>query len=292
MNNTLEPTRGMRQRFWKRNAPQPLVTIAIGLISKRSRWGDGEIILASDSQLTFVNGPKDLHAEKLSAVQFRNGKLLMVHSGFVQPALKSVQAIRRLAEVESIENAERVIEQGMRETRAALLGGLGLSEEREKTYLQLDNKHDFLIAFFVNGQPRLRYIDNYRCTVFPVEHQDYGAIGTGDYLALYLLKEHRAADPGFEFSDSAAISIIERVKDNVDGCGGACQLGIVLPLEKQAWHCDILIYPKHLVDTCSVEMRQLESRLSTERAAQLNAFMHIFWKGIGGGDTLPGDKPK
>lgn len=277
MNNTIEPTREIRQRFGKRNAPQPLVTIAIGLISNRSRWGVGEIILACDSQMTFADGPKDLSAEKLSVIKFRNGRLLMAHAGYVQPAKKSIQNIQRLAANEQMENADSVIEQGMRETRATLLAGWDFSDERKRTYLQLDQKHEFLIAYYLNGKPLLRHIDNYRCAVCPLENEKYGAIGIGNYLGLYLLKEHQMADGEFEFSDLAAISVIERVKANVDGCGGPCQVGMVVPM-KNEWQCDASIYPKPLVETTAQALLEWESRLLSERKSELNKFTCNFWK--------------
>lgn len=277
MNNSLEPGRVTRQPSRKQSKPQALVTIAIGLISNRSRWGDGEIILACDSQMTFADGPKDLSAEKLSVIKFKNGRLLMAHAGYVQPAKRSVQNIQRLAANEQMENADAVIEQGMRETRTALLADWNLTDERKKTYLQLDQKHEFLIAYYLNGKPFLRYVDNYACLVCPLENDKYGAIGIGNYLGLYLLKEHQMTDGDFEFSDLAAISVIERVKANVDGCGGSCQVGMVVPMTS-GWQCDASIYPKPLVENTAQALLNWESRLASDRKSQLNKFVWDFWK--------------
>ncbi|HLX68634.1 MAG TPA: hypothetical protein VKV04_03310 [Verrucomicrobiae bacterium] len=264
-----------RQRSQKPRGAK--VTIAIGIVSKRSRWGPGEIILASDSQMTFADGPKDLDAEKLSIVRFQNGRLLMVHAGYVQPAKKAVRTIQHLAKTERIENAERVIEKGMREVRKALLDGFDFSDERKKTYLQLDQKHEFLIAYYLNGEPFLRCADNYSCVVFPLENDKCGAIGLGKELGHYLLKEHQASDGDFEFSDLAAISVIERVKANVDGCAGPCQVGMVVPMANE-WECDVSIFPRPLVENTAHAINNFESNILSDRKSQLNKFQVEFWK--------------
>src|SRR5579859_1954949 len=189
----------------KPQAGRPTVTICIGMICRHKKHPAdiGKIVLATDSQTTYVSGPKNLSAKKINIVQFANGDVLTAQSGKARQAALAVETFQSKAKSEKITDFESVkscLEESMREVRKSLLEGWGFTEERARTYLQLEADCEFLVAFHCAGKLHLCHIDNYYCTLCPTENH-YSAIGVGSDLASYLLGEMNESDPEFEYSD-------------------------------------------------------------------------------------------
>jgi hypothetical protein len=275
---SLERQRAIERRFYK-PSPQPKVTIAIGIISKQVRWGEGEIVLAADSQTTFPeDGTKDLLAEKIHIIQFKNGKALIAQSGMLRPAATALAMIKDRAANTVIENQDTVgtvIRTAIRDHRKELLAEWHFTDDRMKSYLKMDVYYEFLVASYFNGNARLSHIDIYNCNFSPMEKQ-YAAIGTGSDLAKYLLKEFKDADPQFEYGDLIATSVIEKVKENVDGCGGKTHVGIVFQSTPE--NCgQAFIYPDELVADVAGGLKAVDSKLSPQKKELMTRMIHALW---------------
>ena len=210
------------------------VTISIGLISKQTEKHHGEIILAADSETGYGDGSKDLDTKKLHEIQFADGRILMADAGILKNINLALAFIRDNAHSISMknwQNVKDVIDKSMRQVRDSLLEGLNLNDERRSSFLRIDCYFELLIGFYCGGKPYLVHVDIEFCNASPVERSDFAAIGIGNDLAKYLLKEFKAADAGFALGQSEAISVIETVKANVKGCSGPTQVGLVWPMD-------------------------------------------------------------
>ena len=263
MRDNFRDSATMRQKP-KQPPSRPKVTIAIGLISKPEAGKPGEIILACDSQTTYGK-TKDVGSKKFTVVRFKNGKALFVHSGYVREGKMALQIIQQKAEQSDIENASSVIQEGMRECRADLLKGLQMTAEQEQAYLK-SVEFQFLIAFYVAGQPFLLHADIHWGSVCPVENGSFSAIGEpAEDLARYLIKEYHKADPRFIHCDQIAVSIIEKVKQHIDGCGGLTRLGMVFPSAIENFHSQVSIYPDGTVNLLAHELERQEQAIAENR---------------------------
>lgn len=311
--NLLECCRIPPQRFWKPNS-RPKVTIAIGIISKHKRWPEdkGRIVLACDSQMTYSSGPKDLDARKINIIEFANAKVLTVQSGNAREAtlaIKTIQGKARGVKIEDLQTVKNVFEESMREVRKSLLEGWNFTEERAKTYLQLEADCQFLVAFYFSGEPYLLHIDNYFCTLCPSENGDYAAIGIGSDLAQFLLKEYKEADANFEHVDLIAPAVIKKVKDNVKDCAGLTWVGIaehvpdgiaagdfleykkgdIIPADKK---CTAFICRRQLTDAITNELKQRENKIKAETSKQLLNTLVSLCKNIGALVYTESDDPE
>lgn len=281
---------------------RPKVTIAIGIISrhKRHESDGGEIILAGESQTTYDDGTKDLSTQKISIIKFLNGRILMVHSGFVRPAVLAIKTIQEKAGTTTItdwKTVKNVIEESMREVRKSLIAGWDFSDDRLKTYLQLDQHFEFLVAFYCDGDPFLLHVDIYGCTACPAGNGDYAAIGVGSDLAKYLIKEFQQADPDFEFVDVIATAVIEKVKANVKDCDGATWVGFAYPdsdvFAEDGWprykkgdlvkarKCGAFICRRQLTDALALELKEQEKNLLPKKNEQISDTLYALCKKIG-----------
>ncbi len=96
----------IRSKSWK-TPTRPKVTIAIGIISKSktSRYGNGQIVLASDSQTTFGSA-KSLDTKKISVVKFSNCSILVVQAGSADLADRAIEIPKEKAKELPMEDYE------------------------------------------------------------------------------------------------------------------------------------------------------------------------------------------
>jgi 20S proteasome alpha/beta subunit len=225
-----------RRRPWPQPGPRPApkywpkrttgMTIIIGLIGKDS------IILACDSQTTYGAHTKRLNAKKISVVKFKNSEALVAESGAADLSSRVVEIFRRNAKNESLTDSDtvmRVAESSVREVRNHLVDlnkGCNFSEQGWKDYFRYENGFELLVAFYFQKRPYLYKINIEFCVPIPVTSH-YAAIGVGDTMAYHFLDE--LADPEMLVKNALATSIyvIEKVKQNVEGCGGLAQAAMV-----------------------------------------------------------------
>jgi hypothetical protein len=104
---------------------------------------------------------------------------------------------------------------------------------------------------------------------------DYAATGIGEELALFLIREYKESDPQMEHLDAAAIMIIEKVADNIEGCGGPTWLGMLTILSNEH-KSGYLLYPRDLVDPLAKAIKLEESNSSKKQV--LSAVVRNAWK--------------
>lgn len=274
MNNALEIERRPWPRSPKPNKPQPLVTVAIGLISKRIRWGKGEIVLASDSESTSALA-KNADAQKINTVQFANGRILVAQAGSADLADKAISVFQQRAQAVQIDSREtpaKIAQEAVREVRDHFI-----NLNRNCNFNAFDWKQFFadseknftlMMGYFFKGEPCLYTVDIEWCYYMPVKGE-FKSIGIGTYLAEFLLRQYRQSDAQFEYGDLIATAVVEKVIPNVPGCGRPTWVGVVYPLENTSWECESFIYRREVTDVLVNDLNARESEISVHRKNQL-----------------------
>jgi hypothetical protein len=277
------------KRFGKLTKPK--VTIAIGILHNAPDISERQIVFAADSQRTYLSGPKDLDAEKIRMVQFANCQVLLAYSGFEKPCQDFVRIIQRRAKgfwVENQESVANVAMESLRELRLPIyqqIRELNLTEDKINNYIRLENDCAFILGFFYKGTPGMLTLDINSYQVTESEFGDYAAIGIGDSLAKYIIKEFKCADRDFVFSEEIAIATIEKVKGNTDKCGGPTRVGIVFPALDEPG-CAVHIFEQWMIDRCALEIkRQEEKSLPEKRERMLEGIKNI-WGNYYGPDVV------
>lgn len=262
------------------------MTIAIGLIARHARLLRRQIVLAADSQLTYPTGPKILDSQKINCVRFANAAILVAQSGFAAISKHFVELMTEKARSISIENKNTVsalAEETMREIRKPIfqtVRELNVPPENIGTYIQLNHHCEMLLASFFDGEPILSTIGILDCTPRPAENKNFAAIGIGSELATYLLNEYGMADPDFLFSENIAISVVQKVTDNVRDCGGPIQSGIVFPsMEDKRRTSAALILEPDLIQSVANELRRAERASLKQKREQMLTVIQNTWGG-------------
>ncbi len=231
--NSLERRSFVPYRFSKSRGPK--VTIAIGIISENQVGADfvrPTIMLACDSQTTYPGGAKRLDAQKLAVVSFTNGDILVAQSGFTELGDKAIENMQRMAAGKSIESYETITKIAQESVRDVRDHQISLNRQIVTdwdAFFWEKHQLSLLIAFYFEKKPYLYTINIHRCVAVP-SRDKFEAIGTGQYLAIFLLGEYQAIDPAFEYPFPIAVAVTGKTADNVDGCGKPVQVGHVYPM--------------------------------------------------------------
>jgi hypothetical protein len=105
------------------------------------------------------------------------------------------------------------------------------SDDAWRRYFK-ENNFELIVGYFFNRTPYLYTIDIDWCLSTLVRGA-YLAIGVGKDLGEFLLGEYWHLDPGFENAWPIAVSVVEKVIDNVNGCDRPTRMGIVYPLPEE-----------------------------------------------------------
>jgi len=295
---------------------RPKVTIAIGIISKHRRFPEdkGQIVFASDSQTTYPGGQKRLDAQKINVVNFANAQIMVAQSGSAELADAAIDILQRKAEaitVESTDTISQAVKSAVLEVRNHLKEinqGCGFTDDSWKKFFMGDNAFNLLWGYFFKGNPYLYSINIDWCFPVPVKN-NFKAIGCGAPLGEYLLREYGDASPDFEFSDVIATAVIEKVIENVEGCGRPSWVGIVrhvgdstaasdfdsykkgdiIPAEKT---CEAFICRRQLTDAISVELARHDKKTKSKDGKRLLSVIYSICKKFGAMVyTEPHDNP-
>jgi len=207
------------------------VTIAIGLIVKARQNRAGAIIFASDSQTTFPGGQKRLDAQKINTVQFSDAEILVAQAGSAELADKTIDLMQQKAKdvcLTSLDSVLDVLQRSVKEVRnhlKELNSGCGYSHEDWTKFWQ-ENSFDLMVGFYLGNYPQIYTIDIQSALPNKVKGA-FKAIGCGKFIAEFLLTEYQSADPDLDYGYPAAISVVERTIDNVEGCGRPIWVGAV-----------------------------------------------------------------
>jgi 20S proteasome alpha/beta subunit len=205
------------------------------MISKHKLHPDhkgGRIILASDSQTTYPGGQKRLDSRKMTIVEFANARVLVAQAGSADLADKAVEILQRNAKeikVANVETVPQTIQAAVREVRNYLMEvnkGCNFSDADWKSFFRDDNAFTLLFGYYFEIKPHLYTVDIDWCLAVPVR-TSFKAIGCGATLGEFLLKQYSEAVPDFEHGDVIATSVVEKVIENVEGCGRPSWVGII-----------------------------------------------------------------
>jgi 20S proteasome alpha/beta subunit len=211
------------------------MTIAIGLIS-RNVGPNPAILMATDSQLTRETSKRS-DSKKIRVVEFSNAHVLVAQAGQDALSNSAIDIFSKKAKSELITEIEtpiKLIQESVREVRKHLSDvnqGCNFSDDAWRRYFK-ENNFELIVGYFFNRRPCLYTIDIDWC--FPTSVRgSYVAIGIGRDLGEFLLGEYWHLDPGFENAWPIAVSVVEKVIDNVNGCDRPTCVGIVYPLPEE-----------------------------------------------------------
>jgi hypothetical protein len=214
------------------------MTIAIGVINQKKTQPTGSsgfrllssIWMASDSQATY-GATKRENPNKINVVDFVNGQILVAQADNVELGDKTIEKLRAKAKqiiMDTPETAINAVRSAMREVRLELLEWNKECVLDYEKFFWSEHRLNLLVGYFFNEKPYLYKMDIYRG--LPAAVKSFEAIGGGEILGYFLLKEYAQADPDFEFGMPIAISVVDKVIDNVDGCGKPTWVGNVFPV--------------------------------------------------------------
>ncbi len=296
----------IRSKPWKLPA-RPKVTIAIGIISKHKRHPEhkgGQIVLASDSQTTYPTGQKRLDAQKISVVRFADSKILIAQAGSAELADKAIEILKRKAKdikIEDVETVPKAVQGAVREVRDYLIEinkGCNFTDDGWKRFFRDENGFNLLFGYYFEAQPYLCTVDIDWCLSLPVKGS-FKAIGSGATLGEFLLKKYNDAQPDFEYSDVIATAVVEKVIQNVDGCGSPTWVGIARYSEEsiaegleqygykdgtvlpKSTKCDAFVCRRQLTDAIAVELHQQEKISEPKKTKQLRSTLTSLCKKVG-----------
>jgi hypothetical protein len=249
----------------------PQVTIAIGIIGKQ----DGQrpaIVLASDSQTTY-GAPKSLDAQKIAYVNFKDDQIIVAQAGSSQLGDKVIEGMVKIAKGMSFKNSETgalVAQQALREVRQQLLEAKKDFSYSDMKQICFDNSLELIVAYYFNRKPYMFTLDLERAMFFRVKSPTV-AIGIGGDLGKFLLGEYAKVDPSFQYAWPISIDVVEKVIDNINGCGRPTRVSICFPMPQVIADQYIQAgkpFPQSLVTIVSqneIEMMAEEIRTAEEK---------------------------
>jgi hypothetical protein len=154
-------------------------------------------------------------------------------AGVSDLAVKAIDIMRKKANERQLANYETPAEiaaESIREVRShfSKLNEGQITNAADWERLFIENNFVLMLGYFFEKKPYLFTIDMNWCLPIPVKHA-YKAIGIGDNYGEVLLREFCQADPHFEFGYVAAAAVVEKVIDNIEGCGRPTWMGYAFP---------------------------------------------------------------
>lgn len=263
------------------------VTIAIGMICKDVATGSC-ILLASDSQTT-AGASKDLHAQKISIVNFLNAQVLVAQAGIADLSDKAINLMQRRASgivISSEDDVPRVAQDSIREIRDHLIEinrRCIPTDEGWRKYFGEENYFELILGHYFRGQPHLATINCAWCLPIPSKKR-FVSIGIGRSFSDYFFQECLEADPGFSHGPAIAAWVVEKTCQNVDGCSPPTWLGRVHPNNVIAIQrfkergnslgdaSAILLFRKD-IDVITAEVKKAESNIVAARKGELKRML-------------------
>lgn len=209
---------------------RPKVTVAIGLLCQDC------IIVASDSQTT-RGAVKNQHAQKISVIDFADSQILVAEAGVADLSEAAIAEIRAKAAGKPLNHPNEVTEivkssvQNVHKHFWELNHLSGRPQEEAKWFFaDPDYNFSLIVAFYYDNRPYLYTINLSRC--LPIETvRHYEAIGIGRDLGEYLMDENIPTKVAFEDAYPMLVYVVEKVIDNVDGCGRPTWVGFAVPID-------------------------------------------------------------
>lgn len=249
------------------------MTIAIGLISKKL-GPNPAILMASDSQLTRETS-KRLDSRKIRIIEFPNAQVLVAQAGLDALSNTAIDLFAKKAKgtpLTEMETPVKLMEESVREVRKHLTDvnqGCNFSDDGWRRYFK-EHNFDLMLGYFFNRNPYLFTIDLDWCLPSPARGS-YMAIGIGRDLGEFLIREYMQSDPEFHYAWVTAVSVVEKVIDNVNGCDRPTCVGIAYPLpedtinQRQTRNIPYAQSQASIVDQAEVKLLIEELKAQEER---------------------------
>jgi hypothetical protein len=200
----------------------------------------------------------------------------------------SVEIGDRLAEIlrpiaintrmEEPETAIKVVKTALRQVRTELVEwNSGVPIDPLKFFCS-EHRLTLLIGYYFNCKPYLYTMDIYRGLYTQVK--SFEAIGAGQVLGYFLLKEYSQAVPDFDHGFPISVSIVDKVADNVDGCNQPIWTAHVYPIpfdiqseerriKKSTVECQAIVIPRRETDLILSELRVADLRGASIRKEEI-----------------------
>lgn len=205
---------------------RPGMSIVIALRCKEC------FVVGSDSRLTESESDARDDSRKIRIVRLKDAGAIIATAGDADPAASIIENTEKRfnqSELTQDDTPKQLLEESIRDykrTQAELNWG-GSVELAQKSFVEKGIKTQFVLCYFFKGIPRMYATDgivNAQC--FPKDYP-YWCLGVGRDVANYLLKGLPIANMDSQHGTYTAVSIIKEIKNNVSGCGGPTQIGLV-----------------------------------------------------------------
>jgi 20S proteasome alpha/beta subunit len=200
------------------------VTLILGIVCKDS------IVLAADSQTT-KGVAKQLGTNKISVVDFANGKAAVAESGSILSNV-AIELFQMKARGKAIENqltVAKTAEEAVREVIAGITKHLNPNStdiDRQNLLRMDDNYFELMIAYYYGFKPCLYTLKSAWCVPFR-STAHFATSGIAGDLANYILQEHTAKDMEKNLASVIAIKTVKDAIDYVEGCGPPIRVALV-----------------------------------------------------------------
>ena len=205
---------------------RPRVTLIVGIICK-----DG-IVLAADSQITA--GTLRTETNKISVIEFLNGKILVAESGDMPLSNRAVHNLRDSAKDCTIEDEETVpmlLQSAMCEARnsqISLYPSGTYTPEHWKAFFLGDSAAELVVGYYhFDKTPYLFSIDLAECIPRKPSRCHFVTSGIGSDLGQHLLIEYSKAEMDLRLGAVVAIHTVETVIKRNPYCNKPTRLGIL-----------------------------------------------------------------
>jgi hypothetical protein len=192
------------------------VTLILGIVCKDA------IVLAADSQTT-KGAAKQLGTNKISIVEFQNGKAAVAESGSILSNV-AIELFQKKAKGKIVEDEltiAKTAEAAVREVITGITEHLNPKSsdiDRQDFLRSGDNYFELMIAYYFGNRPCLYILKS--AWAVPFRSSSYFATsGIAADLANYILQEHTARDMDKDLATIIAIKTVKDAIDNVEGCG-------------------------------------------------------------------------
>lgn len=210
--------------------PAPPMTQIVGIICKEY------ILVACESQYT-KGDKKDMDAQKLSAIKFKNFEgALIAEAGPAKTSNRAVHYIREMAAERIIDSevaVSQIAEAAMRKVRNEILDnkaarkGHYTGTELNKIFTSQSRWCGLVIAYYFGNKPCLYTI--YLDSEFAERQYPYALMGCDDDFARLMLKSFQWDKMEWKEAFPMLIEVLDRVNQDDKHCGGQIRVAGLSP---------------------------------------------------------------
>jgi len=207
------------------------VTLIIGIICREG------IVIASDSATTDTSNGVQQNTQKIHPVPFSNGNTVLVaNSGSTESSEFAVRHMQEAAKTVALAgmNAFEVLEKAIGETKRWMLfqkkspGKSGKATLNELKNIWDQNAYTLMWAYEIEKKKYLYGFDWNKEPGMPKRYKSFGAIGCGDEIAKFLLRDIDCSLMNLAEAATTAIYAVSVAKKLYGACGGPIQVATMI----------------------------------------------------------------